>query len=57
MAKYLPKILKKFRAKPKTLLDIACGDGRIILLVLYRILISYLRFTSVRLFLKGISPH
>jgi ubiquinone/menaquinone biosynthesis C-methylase UbiE len=28
MAKYLPGILKKFRAKPKTLLDIACGDGR-----------------------------
>ncbi|NOR18173.1 methyltransferase domain-containing protein [candidate division WOR-3 bacterium] len=28
MAKYLPGLLKKFRAKPKTLLDIACGDGR-----------------------------
>lgn len=28
IAKYLPGILKKFRAKPKTLLDIACGDGR-----------------------------
>ena len=28
MAKYLPRILKKLRIKPKTLLDLACGDGR-----------------------------
>ncbi len=28
MAKYMPGILRKFRIKPKTLLDLACGDGR-----------------------------
>jgi len=28
MAKYLPRILRKFRIEPKTLLDVACGDGR-----------------------------
>jgi ubiquinone/menaquinone biosynthesis C-methylase UbiE len=28
MAKLLPSILKKFHTQPKTLLDIACGDGR-----------------------------
>ena len=33
IAKYLPAILKKFRAKPKTLLDIACGDGRFAVLM------------------------
>ena len=28
MAKYMPRILRKFRIKTKTLLDLACGDGR-----------------------------
>ncbi len=28
MATYLPRILRKFRIEPKTLLDLACGDGR-----------------------------
>lgn len=28
MAKYLPRILRKFRIEPKALLDLACGDGR-----------------------------
>ncbi len=33
MAKYLPNILKKFKAKSKTLLDLACGDGRFAVLM------------------------
>lgn len=28
MAKFLPRILKKFKTEPQTLLDVACGDGR-----------------------------
>lgn len=28
MVKFLPSILKKFRAEPNTLLDLACGDAR-----------------------------
>jgi ubiquinone/menaquinone biosynthesis C-methylase UbiE len=36
MVKFLPGILRKFRAKPKALLDLACGDGRFAVLMAKR---------------------